>query len=792
MRKVCSLFLVMTMVLSSVTGYAQGVSLPAVGAMVQPSEAFSPMVLRGMVLSPDKPLTFDFIVDQGNEILADQDFRITAQRLINYFFASMTVPEGDLWVNLSPVEKDRVLTDEMARTELGRDLLAQDYLLKQLAASLIYPEGKTGQAFWKRIYNEAHEKFGTVEIPVDTFNKVWIVPSTASVHESEGRVYVTDARMKVMLEADYLAANDTRDLTEDGAFGCQVSGVGCPSAELSKQILREVIVPVIQEEINTGKNFALLRQVFYSLVLSKWYKKAFAESALKKAYADHNKVAGVDVSDPALKEKVYQQYLEAYRKGVFNYIKEETDRLTNEPVPRQYFSGGFSDGAMAFVDAAEGTVDPKGHALVTVEASFADDDALFLKRELDQVHAGLVQTLQARGVPGIDRATMRGVVTAMGVRDVVEVPYGDEVPAGSFLVSPSGWRRIYRDGEVFVQEGVGVFDVRLDDGRRFYVTTQDAAMSADKSRGAIKRFVASLARASLLLGTGALAEEIRVSNFHAVREAGGKTGVSLTIEAVGSASPRIEAVMPVQVVLENGMRVIYEDLAVARGTNNTFEVVIPGSQIQTYPWYADRAFFAAYGTTQEVFDVADTLPSTGDLEPEVALAEVQSGEATIKNVFIGKNKVSLGFSNNSVLKVRPGWLEFIVSKRTLSAHGAFGPVDIDVFDKERLARLLAAFDKEKNKDTDSAMSEARATAFGALLVGASLTLGIGASAEEIKVTKFDLVPEADGRSGVSMTVEAFGSASPRIEAVMPVQVVLENGMRVIYEDLEVARGTNNT
>ena len=35
------------------------------------------------------------------------------------------------------------------------------------------------------------------------------------------------------------------------------------------------------------------------------------------------------------------QYLQAFKKGAYNYIKEETDPVTQQPIPRKYFSGGF-------------------------------------------------------------------------------------------------------------------------------------------------------------------------------------------------------------------------------------------------------------------------------------------------------------------------------------------------------------------------------------------------------------------------------------------------------------------
>ena len=60
-----------------------------------------------------------------------------ADKLIKYFLASLTVPEDELWVNLSPYEEGRIISKKFGQTEMGRDLLAQDYILKQLTASMM-------------------------------------------------------------------------------------------------------------------------------------------------------------------------------------------------------------------------------------------------------------------------------------------------------------------------------------------------------------------------------------------------------------------------------------------------------------------------------------------------------------------------------------------------------------------------------------------------------------------------------------------------------------------------------
>ncbi|MCA9402551.1 MAG: ROK family protein [Candidatus Omnitrophica bacterium] len=59
-------------------------------------------------------------------------------------------------------------------------------------------------------------------------------------------------------------------------------------------------------------------------------------------YADRQLVKGVDHVDPGLKQEIYGRYLAAFRKGVFDYVREDLDPVSHEPVPRKYFSGGVA------------------------------------------------------------------------------------------------------------------------------------------------------------------------------------------------------------------------------------------------------------------------------------------------------------------------------------------------------------------------------------------------------------------------------------------------------------------
>src|SRR5471030_2198156 len=116
---------------------------------------------------------------------------------------------------------------------------------------------------------------------------------------------------------------------------------------LGSQIVREIVIPELTKEVNQDKNFSQLRQVYNSLILATWYKKKIKDSILAQVYADKNKTKGIDIHDVGVGSKptqeraglepaptelnvetIYQRYLAAFKKGVYNYIKEEPDPVT--------------------------------------------------------------------------------------------------------------------------------------------------------------------------------------------------------------------------------------------------------------------------------------------------------------------------------------------------------------------------------------------------------------------------------------------------------------------------------
>ena len=340
MKKPFSLFLIFILFANGVMpscGMAQilstGPSLPQPGEMVPLSPAMTPAYLKGMVIDPKNPFKFDFIVFRGDKPLSESQKKVEYTKLIKYFLAALAVPDEDQWVNLSPYEKNRIILQDFGLTQMGGDLLGQDYILKQLSSSLTYPESPLGRRFWSKVYAKAKERFGTTNVPASTFNKVWIVPDKAVLYEKGDTVYILENHLKVLMQEDYLSLVRHSALRADNHIDERDMHV------ISSQVMRETIIPSIEKEVNEGSNFARLRQVYSGMLLATWYKRTLKDSILGKLYVDKGKVRGID-QDPRANQEIYKQYLKAFKKGVFNMIKEDFDPSLQQTIARKYFSGG--------------------------------------------------------------------------------------------------------------------------------------------------------------------------------------------------------------------------------------------------------------------------------------------------------------------------------------------------------------------------------------------------------------------------------------------------------------------
>jgi len=423
MKRWLNLFTLVTFCFSNFSSslvFAQTSSLPAPTQILNVSPKYSFPVLSGVKIDPKNPLKITFIIDAADQ---DNVGKEEAAILIRYFLAGLTIPQEDLWVNLSPYEQNRIIPQGLSETDLGSDMLSQDYFLKQISASLTYPESAIGKKYWDEVNNVGARSPRPGQgnpAPTANFTKVWIMPNSAEVYEHKDTAVIAKASLKVMMEEDYLATQKNV-----GARSPRPGqGNPAPTGAFKTQIL-----PVIEQEVNTGKNFAQLRQVYRSLVLATWFKKKFQESFYKN-YINQKKTNGIDLADKTAKDKVYALYCEAFSKGVYNYVKKEQVSAV-KATRRQYFSGGEDCTGLSRIETSTPATDaqvqaemPK-HGLL-VETAPAQSGALGEITELgaqleiasyvqeeDKNHPGMVNRIVAIAVeyPELARQAIAALIT---------------------------------------------------------------------------------------------------------------------------------------------------------------------------------------------------------------------------------------------------------------------------------------------------------------------------------------------------------------------------------------------
>ncbi|MFH1440602.1 MAG: phosphoglycerate kinase [Candidatus Omnitrophota bacterium] len=108
----------------------------------------------------------------------------------------------------------------------------------------------------------------------------------------------------------------------------------------STQLIRELIIPKLTKEVNSSKRYAALRQVYYSLILSRWFKMRF--SGKQGTYAsliNSGNLTNLTSQQAWSKATYFKQYQKSFSEGEYN-IKEPVSTPTGQVI-RSYFSGGI-------------------------------------------------------------------------------------------------------------------------------------------------------------------------------------------------------------------------------------------------------------------------------------------------------------------------------------------------------------------------------------------------------------------------------------------------------------------
>ncbi|MFZ2385864.1 MAG: hypothetical protein WBE75_06660 [Candidatus Omnitrophota bacterium] len=288
------------------------------------------MHLRCIEFNP-RNNNLNLLLDKGDtKDLGRAELIDSTRTLMEYFLIGLILPNSAFWVNLRPDEGNSIIDPYLEKTDIGRILLEADLNLKKDLALATSPQTREGAVYWDKLYRKAKELFGEQRVSLPAYTRPWIVPGEIIIRRSKGSAYIYKAALKVMLEQDYLKDQALR--FEDPRLK--------ELNEYSSGLIRELILPKLTQRVNASKNYASLRQVYYSLILSQWFKRDFRNKITPyRNLIDRKDLTGLVSKNPWLKTCYFTQYKQSFQKGEYN--ESETVFTPYGQTIRQYTSGGI-------------------------------------------------------------------------------------------------------------------------------------------------------------------------------------------------------------------------------------------------------------------------------------------------------------------------------------------------------------------------------------------------------------------------------------------------------------------
>lgn len=303
--------------------------------------AFSaPVIPPNSALSEQPALVFrSLAVETGNESLRLPVFpsggistykksylEAETRRLTQFFLTGLNSPPGDLWVNLSVREPDRIAGASLHGTEAGRIMLEADIQLKKDFSGLLSPYTSRGSNFWVRVRMKADELFGEGQAGIPLEIRLWIEPEEVVIKESGESAFIEKASLKVSCEPVFEQGTDERIVILGRYAGA---------------LLRPLLDEELKNRVNTSGSYSRLRQVFYSLVLAQWFKQRSPSGAVYDELAARGVLAGLLSGERWSGQDYFKQYRRLTRKNAAGF-SSVSFRSTGDICVRTYFSGGIS------------------------------------------------------------------------------------------------------------------------------------------------------------------------------------------------------------------------------------------------------------------------------------------------------------------------------------------------------------------------------------------------------------------------------------------------------------------
>jgi len=279
------------------------------------------------------------------------------------FLTSLAIPDSKLWVNLNPWEADRIIDDELEESEVGRIMLEADLQMKKDFSNYGNPcANETGKAFWslldkkrETLVQQCISKFPGEIQTIDNvrFRPVtahWIIPDKVYAYSNGTQIYIINSTLTISSEpvADHstfdLVNQDIRTLSK-GCFD-ELNRSAKEYGKYSKDQQDRMILPYVEADLNSGKKYEDLRDIYVALALAQWYKsKTTPHTDIFRDSLDSLKAMVLKSQNTWSPKEIWDNYVDSFKNYEYKCWDDTTIQKAGETVT---ISRGRSAGGVEF------------------------------------------------------------------------------------------------------------------------------------------------------------------------------------------------------------------------------------------------------------------------------------------------------------------------------------------------------------------------------------------------------------------------------------------------------------
>lgn len=224
------------------------------------------------------------------------------------FFTWLALSPDRMWVNLNPDQPDTIMDEGFSKTDTGRILLEADMEMKRDWSRALDPKKSPGKEFMAALPQ-------VDGVPCWGPGRNWIVPGPAKVREQDGGIYILDAPL--------LVHHAPMDFTTPGPGERCDTKLTREQKDAGVRLMKQWIMPAVQEKVNHDPKYADLRRVYTSRVAAEWIRQQDA----KKATDFHAIIDSDDLRRWPLrgenkgwdKRTVWERMRKSFTEGEFQY-----------------------------------------------------------------------------------------------------------------------------------------------------------------------------------------------------------------------------------------------------------------------------------------------------------------------------------------------------------------------------------------------------------------------------------------------------------------------------------------